>query len=815
MDTLWQDLKYGLRQLRRNPGFTTVAVLTLALGIGANTAIFTLVNEVLLRPRPGIGSPEELVDIGRTQDGSGFDNFSYPNYVDFRDRNRCFSGLLGYEIEPRQVSLTEGDAAEPVFGALVSGNYFSVLQVTPALGRFFSPEEDRTPGTHAVMVLSYRYWQRRFAGDRAILGREIKINSHPFQVIGVAPEGFRSTMILAPDAWFPLMMTPVVIPGSHLLDERRDVWMVAIGRLKSGVTLQQARAEMNALAAQLEQEYPEDNRGKGVALYPSSLFPGEFQGMVGGFLALLMVIVGLVLLIASFNVAGMMLARATARQREIAVRLAVGANRGRLLRQLLTEGLLLFLAGGAAGLLVAVWMKDLLLVLLPQLPVAVELNLSLDWRVLGFTLLLSLLVGLLSTLAPALQASRLDLVTALKEDASGGSFRKPRLRQVLVLGQVAVSLVLLVAAGLFLRALQRAATMDPGFDPAGVEMVSLDLSLAGYQGTDGLAAWGQLLERVRALPGVRAASLAWDLPLDGGRRGLGGIEVPGHVAPDGGRVISADWNVVAPGYFQTLKIPLWRGRDFTKADREGAPRVAIINQTMAQRFWPGQDPVGQQILHADDEGNRPLEIIGVARDTKNASLGEAPELFVYVPLQQYYFREMTLVVRTENGARLHSDVRAAVRAINPNLPILHAQSLAEYTGIGLLPQRVAGWVATSLGLVGLLLASLGLYGVTAYSVSQRTREIGIRMALGAQRDEILRWVVGQAMVLVAVGGGVGLAVALILTRFLAGLLLGVGPMDWVTYAGVTLVLAAVSFIACYIPARRATRVDPLVALRYE
>jgi predicted permease len=822
MDTLWQDVKYGARMLLKNRLATMVAVLTLALGIGATTSIFTIANELLLRPRPGIGAPEELVDIGRSQHGQGFDNVSYPNFADFRARNTSFTDVLGCLLEPRSVSLSTGDSSERIYASVVSGNFFSVLQVKPARGRFFTAEDDNQKDPHAVTVLSHAFWQRNFAGDMGIVGRDLKINGQSFTVVGVAPEDFRGTLVLAPDAWFPMAMSPVILPGSRLLTSRASVWMVAMGRLKPGVTLKRAQAEAFAIGAQLEKEFPKENEGRNFALYPSRLFPGQLQTYVAGFLAVLMVIVGLILMIVCVNVAGILLVRATARQREIAVRLALGAGKSRILRQLLTEGVLLFLLGGGAGLLVAVWVCDAILRMIPALPFPVSLELHVDWRVLLFALGVSLVAGILSALAPALHVARPNVVTALKDESQGSGLRKLRLRNAPVLGQVALSLVLLVCAGLFLRALGEAKTLNPGFDVANVQMVELNFSLAGYKEDDGIAANDQLLSRVRALPGVTGAALAWGLPLDGSGRALGGIRVPGRELPPGRSSLDADWNVVTPGYFATMRIALMRGRDFTEADRAGAQEVVIINEMMANRFWPGEDPVGRVIEAGDfgplgrPEENRHLTIIGVARDHKYRSLGDEARLFVYVPQAQNFRPEVSMVVRTAPGVpAIFPAVRSVIHELNPALPVLHAQSLAEYTSIGLLPQRIAGWLSGSLGTLGLLLTGMGIYGIIAFSVGQRTREIGIRIALGASQRDILRMILRAGFTLAAIGMGIGLVLSFVAAPLLGGLLIGVSAQDPITFLGVAAVMSGVALAACYIPARRATKVSPIVALRYE
>jgi predicted permease len=809
METLWQDMKYAARMLLKSPGFTLVAVLTLALGIGANTAVFTLVNEALLRPVPGIGHPEQLVDIGGTQEGSDFDNMSYPNYRDYRDRNRTLAGMAGFVFEARAVSLTEGGSAQRAYATLVTGNYFSVLEVKPAAGRFFDEAEAVAGGTDPLVVLSHGFWQRHFRGAADVVGSELRINGRPARVVGVAPEHFHGTTPLAPDLWVPMQQWSLVRSGGSPSEDRRAVCMVAVGRLKPGLSLPQARADLGAIASALAREFPEENRGQGVAVMRSGLLPGEFRSIVAGFLAVLMGFVGLVLVIACFNVTGMLLVRANLRRREVAVRVALGAGRWRITRQMLTEGAMLFALGGAAGLLSAIWMLDLLLSFAPDLPVPLHLEVSLDWRVLGFGLALSLLSGMLASLAPALQASHTEPMATLKEEPTGGP-RRIRMRNALVLGQTAVTLILLVCGGLFARSLQRAAQVDPGFDIKNLQVIGLDLSLAGMKETEGLLFADELLRRARALPGVRSASLAWDLPLDGDGGGLGGVQGPDS------QELSADWNVVTPGYFASMGIPLLRGRDFTEQDGPAGVAVAIVNETLANRLWPGSDAVGRKLVNPEPgEAPRVLEVVGVARDQKYRSLGDAPRNFVFVPLRQNYLAQMTLALRTEPGAPVVPEVRALLRSMNPYLPILQAQSMEEFAGFSLLPQRLAGWVAGCLGLLGMLLAGTGLYGVTAFSTLQRTREIGIRMALGAEGRDVLRAVLWQGMRLAMAGMVVGLAAALAATRLLGNLLFGVSPQDPLVLGMMTAALAAVALLACYLPARRAAKVDPMTALRCE
>jgi putative ABC transport system permease protein len=589
-------------------------------------------------------------------------------------------------------------------------------------------------------------------------------------------------------------------------------------RLKPGVSVRQARAELENIGRALEQEFPAENRGKGLRVVASSPIPGN-GAPVAAFLAVLMGLVGLVLAIACANVAGVLLARASARRKEIAVRLAIGAGRGRLIRQMLVESMLLFLLGGAAGLAIARVMTTLLVSLLPTLPVPVGVTLSLDARALAFTLGLSLIAAVLSGLAPALSESKAEVVSALKADARGGPERQ-RLRNAFVVGQVAFSIVLVVGAGLFVRALQRATEINPGFDPRGVELAALDLSLAGYTSDTGRVFAHQLIQRVRDLPGVQSAALAAMVPLGGGGLGLGGLAVPGVQPPDGRRFFDADWNVVTPGYFAAMKMTLASGRDFTDADREGAPSVVIVNETAARRWWPNQDAVGKTLLQqgygpGTGDASRTLTVIAVAKDTKYRDLGEQPRTFVYVPEQQQYVPRTTIVARSTQGQRLAGDLRMLLAQMNPNLPIVQSQTLEDYAALTLVPQRVAASVSGSLGMVGLLLAAIGIYGVTAYMVSSRTREIGIRVALGAQRGDVVRMVLRQGMMLALAGMAIGLVLAAGASRLLGSLLFGIGPTDPIAFGGSAMLFCLIGLLACYVPARRATAVDAMEALRYE
>ncbi|HEU4629931.1 MAG TPA: ABC transporter permease [Gemmatimonadaceae bacterium] len=811
LERWWRDVRHAVRGLRRNPLFTLVAVLSLAVGLGATTAIATLANALLLKPPPGVGAPERVVDLGRTQEGRGFDTFSYPNYLDVRERVRTLSGVAALRPEPQVASLATPGGVVPVQAATVSANYFAVLQARPAMGRFFVAEEGRAPGSAPVVVVSHRFWTERLAGDRAAVGKAIRLNGTPFTVVGVAAEGFHGTNLTAPDLWVPLTASTYLGLPASLFTSRASVWLMGVARLAPGVTLEAAQADVGGVAFQLERAYPRANEGKGLRLAPSGLFPGELRGAVQGFLGLLFAAGALVMLIAATNVAGMLLARAAARQREIAVRLAVGASRAQLVRQLLTESVLLFIVAALAGAAMSRWFVALLLGLLPRLPFAVAFDTALDLRVFAFAAAVALATGVLAGLAPALQATRPALVPALKREGEGGA-RRLRLRGGLVVAQLALSLLLLVGAGLFLRALLHARSIDPGFDARQVELAAFDLGQRNLPVPQARQLAGELVARAATLPGVQGAALAVDLPLDGGNFGLGDIRVPGRTPPPGQDSFDADWNVVTPGYLELLRIPLLAGRDFTAADREGAPDVAIINETLARTLWPGQQAVGRTFVNDD----RVVTVVGVTRDAKYRSLAQEPRGFVYVPFAQRYFPRVILVTRGAPDAPSPAPaVRRMVADLDAALPIVDQLTLEERTAMVTFPQRVALYVAGSLGVVALLLAVLGIYGVTAYSVARRTRELGIRVALGATRGGVLRLVLREGALLAGVGALIGLAAAAALTRLLAGLLYGVPPLDPLAFGGAAVLLALAALAAAYLPARRAAAVDPTIALRSE
>jgi predicted permease len=834
METLWQDIRYGLRILRASPGFAAVAVLSLALGIGANTSIFSVVNAALLRPLP-VTEPERLVFVFNGSTTNPWSTSSYPDYLDYKDKSDVFTDLLAYsEIT---MSARVEDQTDLISGSIVSGNFFELLGVRAVVGRTFTPEEDKTPNTDPVAVISHNLWQQRFGGDQHIIGRQLALNGHGFTIIGVTPIGFNGPDVLENnDIYVPAMMQTLVRPprggysgdlNPDLLSKRGSRWMKMIGRLKPGVAFEQAQASVSTIAAGLEQAYPETNRNRTATLFPVSKIDPLGYPQLLSVAGLLMAVTAIVLLIACANVANLLLARASARRREIAVRLAIGASRPRLIRQLLTESLLISIAGGVAGLLLALWTIDVLKSATPSAGIfSFTLDYHLDARVLAFTFVLSLGTGAIFGLAPALQASRPDLVPALKDEASAAiqGRRRFNLRNVLVVAQVALSLVLLIGAGLFLRSLNNAQTIDPGFNADRILDAQLNINLLRYTKTQGQQFYSQVIERIEALPGVESASLARIVPMSGGGR-TSGFLIQGRPAPDSvdrsegtglpDNSYTVNVNVVALKYFSTMGISLQRGRDFTAQDNENAPLAVIINEAFARRYFAEENPLGQRVSFRGANGPW-SDVVGVVRDSKYRTLGENPRPSTYVPLAQNHETGMTLHVRTSgNPVSLAGSVRREVQALDPNLAVTSIQSLSDVVAASLFAARMGAVLLAIFGFLALLLAAIGLYGVMSYAVSRRTREIGIRMALGARKGNVLRLVLREGLTLVSAGVATGLIVAAAATRLLASFLYGVSPLDATTFAAIPLMLALVALLASYLPARRAARVDPIIALRYE
>jgi len=812
METFWQDLRHSIRALRSRPGFTLTVVVTLALGMGANATIFTWIKAVLLASLPGIEQPEKLVEVwGATRNNSALSS-SYVDYLDYRDQNKILSGLVAHQVLP--LNLGHGEKPERVWAGIVSGNYFDVLGVKALIGRTFLPEEDRTPNTHPVAVIGYGLWQRRFGGDRNVVGRKITLNEHDFTVIGVTPKDFGSPFAgLALDVWTPVMMKDYVARPHFSLTDRGSRWLMVMGRLKPGATLPQAQANISAIAGRLQQEYPQTNEQLGVAVYSVTQSPFSLKAGMRPALAILMAAVAVVLMIACANVGNLLLARASSRRKEIAVRLALGGSRWRLIRQMLTESFVLALLGAALGLTVAFWSARSLAAFLPPYANRASFDTRPDAVVFAFTLGLTVITTLLFGLAPTLEASKQDLVTALKDNTAtvGRGSRKISLRHALVVTQVALSMVALISAGLFVRSLREAYKADPGFDPHNVLLASFDPFLSGYDEIRGREFYRRLVERVSTTPGIQSATLARRLPLTDGGIAFANVVIDGY-APAKDEDMRLNYETVGPLYFQTMRVPLLHGRDFDERDQEGAPGIVIINETMAQRYWPRGDALGKRLKLTKDW----LEIVGIAKDVKLRSLSEAAQPFLYLPLLQDYRSNMILVARTAiEPEKMSPAIQAEVAALDPEIPLFDVRTLEEHIGVSLFLQRMAATLLSIFGLLALLLAALGLYGVMAYAVSQRTREMGIRVAVGATQGNVLKLILGQGLTLAVIGVVGGLIIALAVTRLSAHLLYGVSATDPVTFTGIALLLLGVALMASYFPAWRATKIDPITALRME
>jgi len=810
-DEMIQDLRFGARMLLKKPAFTIIAVLSLALGTGANTAIFSFINALLLRPLP-IEQPNELVSLNNAEARQAFPNFSYPNYKDFRDRNDVFSGLIGYRFTP--LSMSHDGINERVWGYEVTGNYFDVLGVNTILGRTISLDDDRVAGASPIAVMSYKCWQQRFGGDQSIIGKDVIVNGRNFTIVGVAPRGFSGTEVISqPELWFPMAMEAQLEAGSNWLDDREWNNVFIQGRLEPGVSVARAQTALNSIAADLEREYPNINQGKRVELSPPGLIGLAMRGPVMGFSGLLMAIVGLVLLLACINLANLLLARAADRRREIAVRLALGATRFRLVRQLLTESLMLAFCGGALGLLPASWLVNLASTFKvpPNIPLALEIHI--DYRVFVFTFLLSIGTGVLFGLLPALQATKTDLVPALKDEPSFGGHRGSLLKSSLIVFQIALSLILLVGGGLMMRSLKQAQAINLGFDPKSAIEVAFDLRLQGYESAQGKEFQKRVLDRVRALPGVQTAGIADMTPVDL-HFSRTAVFIEGQTPERTANTPSAMINRAGPQYFQAMGTRLLAGRDFTEQDDQKSQRVAIVNETFARRFFPGEDPIGKRFSLRQAEGIK-NQIVGVVEDGKYAGLNEGPKPYVARPVWQSDVGATSVIVRTDGDPqRLIGAVTREIQDLDSHLPI-STNTLVGKLDVPLLPARIGASVLGGFGVLALALAAIGIYGVISYAVSTRTHEIGIRMALGAEKADVLRLVLGQGLKLTLIGIAIGLAVALGLTQFMKAILFGISASDPLTFAFASVVLGSVALLACYLPARRATKVDPMVALRHE
>jgi predicted permease len=814
--TLIQDLRYGARVLLRSPGFTLVAVLTLAVGIAANTAIFSWIDGILVRPIPGSAQGGELMSFETVTPNGEFVTTSYPDYRDYRDHLRLLSGLA--VSNPAPLSVGEQDHAERIWGELVSGNYFAVLGVKPIAGRFFSPDEygDKLGG-YPVAVISDSLWKRNYHADPSVLGSTIRVNRQQLTIIGVAPPEFRGSIPgLGFEIWTPVVMASQLnlLPDWWLRD-RKARNFIALARLKPGVTVGQARGEAASVAHELAYAHAYENGGMSATLLP--VWKGHFgaQGMLLEPLRILMAVCGVVLLVVCANVANLLLARATARQKEFSVRMALGASRVRMVRQLLTESLLLAILGALAGIPLALWIGRWLGYLLPPSGLPLALDITLNSDILAFILLACLVVCLASGLAPAISTARTSLNDSLKEGSRTGASGAgaQRLRGLLVISEVALALVALIAAGLFTRSFQLAARIQPGFDPHRVLIAHLGFSSAEYTATERLRFSNRLRQHLESQPGIAGVTYADDIPLGFGKGSWEDLKIEGYV-PGPAENLKIYRNAVAPGYFDLMRIPLIDGRDFTEQDDDKHRLVVIVNQTFSKRFFPGRNPIGHKVYGWGDW----FTIIGVAKDSKYFEPNEAALPFFYAPVRQVYRveRYVCLFVRAAgNPNDAVGLLRSEVRSMDPNVGVFDAAPLEEYIGGSLYPEKIAAILMAVLGVVALTLAAMGLYSVMAYSVSQRTSELGIRMALGAQMGDVVAMVVRQAMRLTFAGLAIGFAASLALMRLAADLLVGVSASDPMIFGGASLFLAAVASAASYLPALRATRIDPLIALRYQ
>jgi len=813
VEDLVSDVRFGARMLAKNRGFAIVAVLTLGLGIGGNAMVLSWIRGVLMDPLPGVHDAAQVVAIETVMPDGEYHTSSYPDWKDYREKNRSFTDIVGFEFIGPDIRVTDKAQLERVWGLIVTENYFDMLGVNPALGRLFHEETNQAPNSDPYIVLADGYWRQRFGADPKVVGQVIHINGHPFTILGVAPAEFHGTIVGVDAQYFvPMMMGPQALPGESLTD-RNPTFVHMLGRLKPSVTTAQAQAEFSTIAANLAKEYPDQSRDVGVYVTPVWKAHYGLQDFLRSVFGFLMVAAVLVLLIACVNVANLLLARGSAREEELAVRTALGAARGRLVRQLLMESLLLAAIGGVCGVLLASWGARLLGMFMPPLHLPISLSVGLNGTVLLLTMGVTVLTGFLFGLMPALRASRVDLNASLKEGGGrahiGGGGQ--RLLDLLVVSEMVLATVLLVVAGLLVRSVHNAEEAGPGFRTQHIALAAFDLRANGYNGAQAALFFDRLAENLRGTSGMEEASTERYVPLWFTGRSYTSIEVE-HYTPQQNEDMNIDLNVVGADYFRTAGIPLISGRDFSEQDRDEAPRVLIVNQTMAKRFWPGQDATGRQVHF----WRQTWRVAGVAHDVKYHRMNEPPESFMYLPQLQAGGMDVNLLVRSQMPTTaVIGAIRAAARSLDPNIQPLETDDLGGLLHASLFANRTAAGVATVLGTLGLLLAALGIYGVLSYSVSKRLREIGIRIAMGAHSRDILQLIGRKGLGLAALGAAMGAAISLALARAISSLLYGVTIIDPITFVTVGVLLTVVSGAACWIPTRRATRIDPMVALRHE
>jgi predicted permease len=819
MGSVFQDVKHGFRQLQRSPGLAAVAILTLALGIGATTAIFGIINSWLLKPLP-VPHPGQITVMTQEQSGSLLTQFSLPDVRDYSEQRGPFADI--FACAPGLVGLTADRRTDQVFINYVTGNYFSALGLKPYLGRLILPSEGQTPGADPVFVLAYDYWKSRFNGDQGIIGKTVTVNGNAVTVVGVTPPDFHgTTTFVDTQAYMPISMSTVAPSlGKSIWTDRKTRFLTMLGRLKAGASVGEAEAAMNVVAARLAAQYPDTDRGYTIYVYPEPMArpPEAHQFAKQGLIAMLFFALGaMVLLVACFNVASMLIARALGRRREMALRVSLGAGRGRLLRQTLAETLVLALVGGGAGLLLGGWLTGLMNLLPVGGTIPIRLDINFDWRVYAFTFLICLATGVIVGLAPAFRAFHANPNEELREGGSrlSGGIRSGRLRRALVVTQLAGSLVLLIVAGLFVRSLGKAETTNPGFDPHGVFDLTMNPPEIGYTKEQTDQFYKRVLDRVRAMPGVESAAFAFDIPFSYYHEDAS-VYVEGRTLEPGKHPPEVFFNRVTPGYFSTMRVSILRGRSFTNADDAGAPPVAVINQAMAELYWPGQDPLGKR-FRTSDKGPW-ISVVGVAGNASYIFVSFRDRPYYYLPLEQSYVGIRTLQIRSSLALQsLGLQIQNEIRSIDPLVPTFDVEPLTTVIQgpNGFMLFRLGAAVAGGLGLLALVLAVVGLYGVVSYTVGQRRHEIAIRMAIGATSREIFADVLSGGGRMVAAGWVIGLLLAALVARAASGILMGVSSLDPLTYIAASLALGLVTLLACYLPARRATRVDPATALRYE